>query len=58
MLAVNIGDWRRRKFFRRDILQASQIDAVYLANLWAIAYTEGANAAVFAEIMLIVHRIE
>ena len=58
MPAVNVSDWRSRKFFRGGVFQASQVDAVDSITIRRAADAKGAHAAVFAEIVLITHRIE
>jgi hypothetical protein len=58
MPAVNVSDWGSRKFFRSRVFQASQIDAVDSITIRRAADAKGAHTAVFAEIMLITHRIE
>src|SRR5262245_26190771 len=55
---VNVGNWHLRKFFFRDALEASDVDAVHLSDRCLIANTESANAAVLTKEVLILPRVE
>ena len=58
MLAVNVSNWGSRKFFRRHIFQAAQVDTVNSIPIRGVAYAERAHAAVLAEIVLVAHGVE
>jgi len=55
---VNVSDWHFGKFFFRDALQAPDVNAVHLSDWGLISHTEGPDAAVLAEEMLVLLRIE
>src|SRR5688500_13088882 len=55
---VDVGDWHFGKFFFRDTLQAADVDAVHLSDRGLISDTEGSDAAVLAEEVLVLLRIE
>ena len=55
---VNVHDRHLGKFFLCDTLQASDVHAVHLADGSLIADAEGADAAVFAEEVLVLLRLK
>ena len=56
--SVNVRDRHLGKFFFRDALQAADVHAVHLADGSVIADAEGADAAVFAEEVLVLLRVK
>jgi hypothetical protein len=55
---VHVGDGNTREFLVRDILEAAEVDAVHLANGRLGSDTEGAYAAMFAEEVQVLGRVE
>src|SRR3954465_2543353 len=56
--SIDVGDRHFGQFFFRDTFQAAHVDAVHLSHRCLISYTEGAHAALLAEKMLVLLRIE
>jgi hypothetical protein len=56
--SVNIGNWYFGKFFFRDALEAANIDAVHLSDRCLVSDTEGTDATVLTEEVLVLPRIE
>ena len=56
--SVNVRDWHLGKFFLSDALQASHVDAVHFPDWCLIADTEGTDAAVLTEEVLVLLRVE
>jgi hypothetical protein len=55
---VHVGDGNTREFPVRDILEATEVDTVHLANRCLGSDTEGAYAAMFAEEVQVLGRVE
>ena len=58
MLAININNWGNRKPFGGDVVQAAQVDSVYLTTARDITYAERAHSAMSGEIVFIAHGVE